>query len=122
MRLAGGVRFPGTQPAVIPLANGNLPREQGQLPSTVQGVEEVQLEEELEPHFEGDVSLVDSETGATLDVTMDPAAIEAYVLRLTGLVEELRAWARRHGASYVRLANDEALEGPVRRFVARAVD
>jgi uncharacterized protein (DUF58 family) len=78
--------------------------------------------DELEPHFEGDVSLVDSETGATLDVTMDPSAIEAYVLRLAGLVEELRAWARKHGASYVRVANDEALDGAIRRFVARAID
>jgi uncharacterized protein (DUF58 family) len=77
---------------------------------------------ELEPAFEGDYTLVDSETGATVDVTMDPAAVSAYVLRLTGLVEELRGWARTHGASYVRTLNDEPLEGAVRRFVAREID
>jgi hypothetical protein len=44
------------------------------------------------------------------------------VLRLTGLVEELRAWARGHGASYIRACSDEPLEGVVRRFVAREID
>lgn len=77
---------------------------------------------EVEPDFEGDFTLVDAETGATVEVTMDATAIEAYVLRFTGLVEELRAWARRHGASYLRVTTDEPLEGVVRRFVARSID
>jgi uncharacterized protein (DUF58 family) len=78
--------------------------------------------EELEPVLEGDLTLEDSETGATLDVTLDPGAIEAYVLRFAGLVEELRGFARKHSASYLRTLTDEALEGIVRRFVARAID
>lgn len=77
---------------------------------------------EVEPGYEGDFALVDAETGATVDVTMDAGAIEAYVLRFAGLVEELRAWARKHGASYLRTTTDEPLEGVVRRFVARAID
>ncbi len=77
---------------------------------------------EIEPDFEGDFTLVDAESGASVDVTMDAGAIEAYVLRFAGLVEELRAWARRHGASYVRARTDEPLEGVVRRFVARGID
>lgn len=77
---------------------------------------------EIEPKMEGDYELVDAETGQSLSITMDASAVEAYVLRFAGLVEELRAWARRHGASYVRVATDEALEGAVRRFVARTVD
>jgi len=78
--------------------------------------------QEIEPNFEGDFTLVDAETDASVDVTMDAGAIDAYVLRLTGLVEELRAWARRHGASYVRTTTDEPLEGVVRRFVSRSID
>jgi uncharacterized protein (DUF58 family) len=78
--------------------------------------------EELEPNFDGDVSLVDAETDAALELSMDAASIDAYVARLTGLIEELRSWARKHRASYVRITNDEPLEGVVRRFVARAVD
>ncbi len=77
---------------------------------------------ELEPDFEGDYALVDAETGAAVDVTMDAAAVDAYVLRFAGLVEELRAWARKHGACYVRAVTDEPLEDVVRRFVARTVD
>jgi len=77
---------------------------------------------ELEPTFEGDLSLVDAETGRTVEVTMDPNSIEAYVLRFTGLVEELRSFARRHGASYVRAISDEPLDAAVRRLVAREID
>jgi hypothetical protein len=77
--------------------------------------------DEVEPPFEGDWTLEDMETGTTVDVTMDPAALEAYMLRFTGS-EELRAFARKHGTGYVRMRTDEALEPVVRRFVARTVD
>lgn len=72
---------------------------------------------ELQPDFEGDLQLVDSETGAGIDVTMDAAAVEAYLSRLTGLVEELRALSRRLGGRYVRVLSDEPLEAPLRRIV-----
>jgi uncharacterized protein (DUF58 family) len=78
--------------------------------------------DEIEPSFEGDWALEDAETGQTVEVTMDPAAIEAYVVRFAGLCEELRAWSRRHRAAYVRVRTDEPLEAAVRRFVARSVD
>jgi hypothetical protein len=66
--------------------------------------------------------LEDAETGSTVDVTMDPDALEAYMLRFTGLCEELRAFARRHNAGYVRMRTDDPLEPVLRRFVARSVD
>lgn len=72
---------------------------------------------ELEPDFEGDLGLVDAETQAEVEVTMDPSAIEAYLARLAGLVEELRATARRLGGRYVRVLTDEPLEAPMRRIV-----
>jgi uncharacterized protein (DUF58 family) len=78
--------------------------------------------EELEPNYDGDFSLVDAETHAAVELSMDASAIDAYVTRLAGLIEELRSWARKHRGSYVRITNDEPLEGVVRRFVARAVD
>jgi hypothetical protein len=77
---------------------------------------------ELDPDLEGDLSLVDAETDAAVEVTADGAAIEAYLMRITGLIEELRAFARRHGATYVRATTDEPLLGLVRRFVARSID
>jgi uncharacterized protein (DUF58 family) len=78
--------------------------------------------DELEPDMEGDWALEDAETGAVVEVTMDARAIEAYVLRFAGLCEELRSWARRHRATYVRVRTDEPLESAVRRLVARAID
>jgi uncharacterized protein (DUF58 family) len=83
---------------------------------------QVLAREELEPAYDGDFSLVDAETNAAVELSMDAAAIDAYVTRLAGLIEELRSWARKHRASYVRITNDEPLEGVVRRFVARVVD
>ncbi len=83
---------------------------------------QVLAREEIEPSFDGDFSLVDAESNAEVDLGMDAAAIDAYVTRLAGLIEELRSWSRKHRASYVRITNDEPIEGVVRRFVARAVD
>jgi uncharacterized protein (DUF58 family) len=83
---------------------------------------QVLAREEIEPSFEGDFSLVDAESHAEVELGLDAAAIAAYVARLAGLIEELRSWSRKHGASYVRIANDEPIEGVVRRFVARAID
>jgi len=77
---------------------------------------------ELDPDLEGDLSLVDAETSSSVEVTADGAAIEAYLMRITGLIEELRAFARRHGSTYVRATSDEPLHGLVRRFVARSID
>jgi hypothetical protein len=55
-------------------------------------------------------------------VTADPQAIEAYLLRIAGLIEELRSFARRRGTSYVRTTTGEDLTLVMRRFVARSVD
>lgn len=78
--------------------------------------------DEIEPSFEGDWALEDAETGALVELTVDAAAIEAYVRRFAGLCEELRAFARKHRAAYVRVRTDEPLEAAVRRLVARSVD
>ena len=72
---------------------------------------------ELEPSFEGDLGLIDAETQLELEVSMDAAAVEAYLARVTGLVQELRDAARRLGGRYVRVVTDEPLETPLRRIV-----
>ncbi|MES1175409.1 MAG: DUF58 domain-containing protein [Myxococcales bacterium] len=83
---------------------------------------QVLAREEIEPSYDGDFAFVDAESNAEVELSMDAAAVDAYVTRLAGLIEELRSWSRKHRASYVRISNDEALEGAVRRFVAREVD
>ena len=83
---------------------------------------QVLAREEIEPNYDGDFAFVDAESNAEVELSMDAAAVDAYVTRLAGLIEELRSWSRKHRASYVRIRNDEALEGALRRFVAREVD
>jgi uncharacterized protein (DUF58 family) len=78
--------------------------------------------EEVEPPWEGDVSLEDAETGARVDVTVDDAAISAYRAQLHALLDSLRRVARRLRSPYVRVLTTEPLEPAMRRFVERAVD
>lgn len=78
--------------------------------------------EELEPPLDGDYSLEDSETGARIDVTADQAALDAYAAQLANLVENLRNWARRHGAVYIRTLANGDLEPAVRRALSRSID
>jgi uncharacterized protein (DUF58 family) len=78
--------------------------------------------EELDPPWDGDLALEDAETGDLLEVTVDARAVEAYLARLGELLARLRATAKKHGGTYVRLATGDSLLEAVRRFVARAVD
>ena len=57
--------------------------------------------EELEPTLEGDVRLVDGETGNGLDVTIDLATIDDYKARLAVWQEGFADLAARRGATYV---------------------
>jgi uncharacterized protein (DUF58 family) len=78
--------------------------------------------DELEPSLEGDLALEDAETGALVEVTIDGAALDAYIERLESLRRALRALAKRHRAAYVRASSAEAVLAVIRRFVARSVD
>jgi uncharacterized protein (DUF58 family) len=86
------------------------------------GLVQVLAPDEIDPPWEGDLALEDAETGATLDVTVDARAIEAYETRLHGLFASLRTAAKRSAGTYVRVTTGEPLLEAVRRFVARAVD
>ncbi len=78
--------------------------------------------DEMDPRLDGDLVLEDSETGETVDLTADPDVLAAYRARLAALVDDLRAFARAHRASYARTVTDERLEDAVRRVVERRVD
>jgi uncharacterized protein (DUF58 family) len=65
--------------------------------------------EELDPPLEGDLRLVDSETGASIDVTADLATIDAYRARLTAWKESFAHLAARRQATYVDLSTDVPL-------------
>jgi uncharacterized protein (DUF58 family) len=62
--------------------------------------------DELDPPLEGDLRLVDTETGDRVDITADLATIDAYKARLTAWKATFADLAARRGASYVDLASD----------------
>jgi uncharacterized protein (DUF58 family) len=65
--------------------------------------------DELDPPLEGDLRLVDSESGEGVDVTADLATLDAYRTRLAEWKQGLADLAARRRASYVDLATDVPL-------------
>jgi uncharacterized protein (DUF58 family) len=64
---------------------------------------------ELDPEIEGDLRLVDAETGEGVDVTADLPTIDAYRARLAAWKESLANLAARRQASYLDLSSDTPL-------------
>jgi hypothetical protein len=65
--------------------------------------------DELDPEIEGDLRLVDVETGDGIDVTIDLATIDAYKTRLTSWKAGFADLAAKRRASYVDLSSDTNL-------------
>jgi len=62
--------------------------------------------DELDPALEGDLQLVDVETGEGVDVTADLGTLDAYKTRLAAWKAGLAELAARRRASYVDLSSD----------------
>ena len=62
--------------------------------------------EELDPTLEGDVRLVDVESGDGIDVTVDLATIDDYKARLAAWQEGFADIAAKRNATYVPIATD----------------
>lgn len=65
--------------------------------------------DELDPQLEGDLRLVDAESGTGVDITADLATLDAYRSRLASWKEGLADLAARRRASYVDLASSTPL-------------
>jgi uncharacterized protein (DUF58 family) len=65
--------------------------------------------DELDPALEGDLRLVDVETGDGIDVTVDLATLDAYRSRLAAWKADVADVAARRQASYVDLSSDANL-------------
>jgi uncharacterized protein (DUF58 family) len=65
--------------------------------------------QELDPPLEGDLRLVDAETGDGIDVTADLATLDAYRDRLAAWKSEFVDLAARRAATYVDLSTDVPL-------------
>lgn len=64
---------------------------------------------ELDPDIEGDLRLVDVETGDGIDVTVDLATVDAYKVRLAAWKDEFAALCAKRRASYVDLSTEVPL-------------
>jgi uncharacterized protein (DUF58 family) len=78
--------------------------------------------EEYDPDFDGDVQLLDTETGQRIELTLDQAALDSYVKALLDLFERLRAWSKQRGQGYARVSTDGDLVGAMKRVVLREQD
>jgi uncharacterized protein (DUF58 family) len=65
--------------------------------------------DELDPALEGDLRLVDIESGDGVDVTVDLATLDAYKARLAAWKQAFADLAARRRASYVDLSSDTNL-------------
>jgi hypothetical protein len=65
--------------------------------------------DELDPALEGDLRLVDAETGDGVDVTADLGTLDAYKARLAAWKQGFADLAARRRASYVDLSSDTNL-------------
>jgi uncharacterized protein (DUF58 family) len=66
--------------------------------------------EELDPDFEGDLELTDSETGERVEITLGARERQAYHQRLEAHRAALRGFGRRYGAAVFSFASDLPLE------------
>ena len=66
--------------------------------------------EELRPSVEGDLRLVDRESGEAVEVTLDRRALEDYGERLAAWTAGIAEFCRRHGIGYHRLDSGRPLE------------
>jgi hypothetical protein len=62
--------------------------------------------DELDPRFEGDLQLVDSESGVGIDVTVDLRTIDDYKRRLAAWQDGFADLAAKRRASYVPMSTD----------------
>lgn len=68
---------------------------------------------ECTPQIDGDIELVDSETGVTQSLHVDGAARERYVARFEAWSQSLARTCDRYGANYLRCTTDQPLERAV---------
>ncbi len=64
-------------------------------------------EVELSPDLEGDLKLIDAETGEALDITATGSVLQEYHRRLQAHIDALQSACRRIGATYVRVLNTQ---------------
>jgi uncharacterized protein (DUF58 family) len=76
--------------------------------------------EELEPAQSGDWRLLDSETGAHIDLSMTKAVLDCYRTRLNSFLEYTETFCKRRSLPYLRAATNTPFEDLMLRYLRRA--
>jgi hypothetical protein len=77
---------------------------------------------ETDPEDEGEVELVDRETGQTLRISLDPATVDAYKRRLAEWVEEIELFCAKRMVRYITASTAMPLEDLIfRQLRARKI-
>jgi len=79
----------------------------------------VVCEEELDPLLAGDLTLVDAESGATRQVSVDRWALDRYRGRLQGHFAEAERFCARHGIDYLRTSTAVPFQDLILRHLRR---
>ncbi len=66
--------------------------------------------EELKPELEGQVRLLDSETGKVMDVAITPALLRQYQAKLSEFNNQIREFCSKLGASYIQVSSADSIE------------
>jgi uncharacterized protein (DUF58 family) len=77
-------------------------------------------EEELNPSLDGQVRLLDSETGQTRDVAVTPVILKQYNKQLNVFMNSIKEYSTRMGASYVMVCNTALVEKVVLEEFSKA--
>lgn len=75
--------------------------------------------DEVAPELSGDLKLVDVETGETVEVSLDPATIEAYLAGLAAWREAIRAFCGPRGIHYISATTDRPWDALILQTLRR---
>jgi uncharacterized protein (DUF58 family) len=76
--------------------------------------------EELDPSVEGQIRLLDSETGEARDISVTPALLKQYDKELNAFINNIREFSSRMGVTYIQVSSAELIEKIVFEEFAKA--
>ena len=76
--------------------------------------------EELSPAMEGQIRLLDSETGEARDISVTPQMLSQYDKELNSFMNNIREFCSRIGAAYIQVSSAEPIEKIVFEKFTRA--
>lgn len=71
---------------------------------------QVLSDEEIEPNYDSEVTLIDSETGSEIKMNITPKVVEEYQKNLREYNEKLENLARKYGGKYLMVKSSQEIE------------